>query len=705
MNTTAFVKKTSFAAFATLGLTAGVFAGVTVTTDTTGPSVWPGEPLIRMSAAPGDATVQETFTLGGGCTNLAQTFVAPTDCTLYGLSVVNQGGVENLALNLYDLGVALSTPNSVTDYNALITGANLLGGGVGLPFTSTAFSGAGIHHFEFDNVGTTDRVTLLSNHLYAVEIIGPLGSANFWWNRTASDPYTGGSTFRDRTAHRSDRDFGFAIYTSVTNSLGETLPITYNPAGSAYGPPPTWAGNPVISILPTGAGYTSQAFGNPVIGETFVVTNALKLAKVSLAGGVSGGGTGWYRLHVYNLGAGGTWATYGNSFNPSSYADVLKTSTIHPTNLTQGILQVELPANNQPVLTNGNYMFALEFVTGTGNNNFIWQRTGGGTVYTEGAGYYGTMTGVTNSSFGGGVRTMIMALEPFYPQIQVTNGPVDTTWPGNPVVRTFENPALPDAGTRVPENFDSPAGRVVSMAFIPTNNFNLGAVAIRGTGGGSTNAFYRASLYHITNFTGYPANYRPSTEATNLLRNLSFQIVNGSANDFILMLQFTNALDHVSLQASNVYAFEISRDPADIGAATFYWIRGSGGISTYDPYPGELPTPRGYEVNAGGTAPYYGAANLRTPLAGSIRDLVMAVYAAPEVLPSISITNVTHAGTTTTLTWTSSAGAIYSVERKASLTDATWLQLVTGLASGGASTSYTDTTATNAASFYRVSTP
>jgi len=697
------IAKSSLAVLVAMGLATGAYAGVTVTTDTTGPTAWPGEPLIRMSSAPGDATVQETFTLNGGVTNLAQTFTAPANCTLYGISIVNQGGADSLTLNLYDLGVAPGTPNSITEYNSLITGANLLGGGAGLPFTSTAFAGSGIHHFEFDNVGTADRVALTSNHLYAIEVIGTLGSSTFFWNRTVSDPYTGGSTFRDRGAHRSDRDFGFAVYTSVTNSVGDTLPISYNPAGSVYGPPPTWAGNPLISILPTGAGYVDQAFSSTCLGETFVVTNAIKVGRISLAGGVSAGGTGYYRLHMYNLGAGGAWPTYGNTFNPSSYPDLFKTISIHPTNLIKSILQIDLPAGNQPTLTNGNYMFALEYVSGTGNNNFIWERTGGGTVYTEGAGYLGTTSSMNNGAFGAAVRTFIMAVEPSYPQIAVTNATLATTWPGNPVVRTFEDPSLPNAGTRVPETFDSPSGRVLSMAFIPTNNFNLGAIAIRGAGGGSTNAFYRVSLYHITNFTGYPSNYRPSTEATNLLRSsLSFQVMTGSANDFILMLQFTNALDHVALQSSNVYAFEISRDPAEIDPGTFFWIRGSGGISTYDPYPGELPTPRGYEVNAGGAAPYYGTSNLRTPLAGSIRDLVFAVYSAPE---SIRITNVTHAGTSTTLTWNSAASSTYSVERKASLTDPTWLQLVTGLASGGSSTSYTDTTATNAASFYRVSTP
>jgi len=48
----------------------------------------------------------------------------------------------------------------------------------------------------------------------------------------------------------------------------------------------------------------------------------------------------------------------------------------------------------------------------------------------------------------------------------------------------------------------------------------------------------------------------------------------------------------------------------------------------------------------------------------------------------------------------------YSVQRKINLTDATWTTLQTGLPSGGATTSYTDTTVSpNTQAFYRVTWP
>jgi hypothetical protein len=77
------------------------------------------------------------------------------------------------------------------------------------------------------------------------------------------------------------------------------------------------------------------------------------------------------------------------------------------------------------------------------------------------------------------------------------------------------------------------------------------------------------------------------------------------------------------------------------------------------------------------------------------------------------IKNVTAAAgsSSVTLTWNSPLPQFslstpsYTVQRKNSLTDADWMTLATGLQSAGATTSYTDTSATNNAAFYRIVSP
>ena len=57
-----------------------------------------------------------------------------------------------------------------------------------------------------------------------------------------------------------------------------------------------------------------------------------------------------------------------------------------------------------------------------------------------------------------------------------------------------------------------------------------------------------------------------------------------------------------------------------------------------------------------------------------------------------------------TVTWSSTAGAQYTVERSADLGATAWTSLTTNLAATGASTSYTDSTlpANTARMFYRI---
>jgi hypothetical protein len=97
---------------------------------------------------------------------------------------------------------------------------------------------------------------------------------------------------------------------------------------------------------------------------------------------------------------------------------------------------------------------------------------------------------------------------------------------------------------------------------------------------------------------------------------------------------------------------------------------------------------------------------VRGPISGDIRDFVMAVYAAPP-----RITGVTNAGAHSfALTLQPSIdGTTFTVQKKTNLFDASWTTLTTGYPAGGvpinSSVNYTDTTATAAQSFYRITSP
>ena len=77
------------------------------------------------------------------------------------------------------------------------------------------------------------------------------------------------------------------------------------------------------------------------------------------------------------------------------------------------------------------------------------------------------------------------------------------------------------------------------------------------------------------------------------------------------------------------------------------------------------------------------------------------------------IASVTHnpAASSVTLTWASTPQQLslttptYTVQKKNSLTDADWITLANGLPSQGSTTTYTDTSATNSAAFYRITSP
>jgi hypothetical protein len=79
---------------------------------------------------------------------------------------------------------------------------------------------------------------------------------------------------------------------------------------------------------------------------------------------------------------------------------------------------------------------------------------------------------------------------------------------------------------------------------------------------------------------------------------------------------------------------------------------------------------------------------------------VLAMQLSPA---SIKITDVSHTGNNVTLNWSPTpAGTFtYTVQRKLNLTDAAWITLQTGISTA----TYTDTTASGATGYYRVSSP
>jgi hypothetical protein len=260
----------------------------------------------------------------------------------------------------------------------------------------------------------------------------------------------------------------------------------------------------------------------------------------------------------------------------------------------------------------------------------------------------------------------------------------------------------------------------------------------------------------------YPSNYKPledssplgiSLLSSNLVgcRITPDKILSGVApgtNDELLTFNFTDPQAQALLQScstalnptNGIYAFEITigTNQAVIDTnvwannatnidSLFQWIRGTSGNSTFEKtiYTGDIQDngygyftniyaasvyalPRAYEAtaytnSAGGQGlPPSDPSILRTPVAGQIRDMVMAVYAAPP-----RITGGAHSGNSFVLTLQSSVdGGKIAVLKKANLLDPAWTMLATNYPAAGipisSSVTYTDTTASATMSFYRI---
>ena len=82
--------------------------------------------------------------------------------------------------------------------------------------------------------------------------------------------------------------------------------------------------------------------------------------------------------------------------------------------------------------------------------------------------------------------------------------------------------------------------------------------------------------------------------------------------------------------------------------------------------------------------------------------LSYGVPAAPPLPPFSFVAITNQVGTGVTLTWQSFAGRTYLVQSTSSLISVSWANVGAPIVATGSTTSYTDTTPTSRALFYRV---
>jgi uncharacterized repeat protein (TIGR03803 family) len=253
-------------------------AGVTVTQNVSpGATSWPGSPIIQTVGNPsGQATVGESFTGVGGCTNYCETFtITATDYTLQTISLyagngTGTGAGTNLTLRLFDLGTQ-TAPNP-SPYSPA---TDLFNSGSGLAVTYAPQT-PGVLQFNFTG---TDKITLTNGHTYAFEMDGILNSSPVAWSRTISDTYPGGAAYRNRSwiNGNSARDFALAVYGTVTVNNSTNSP---------------WVPNGIVfhAFAATSDGLNLDG-ANPVAG--LVLSDGVLLGT-TLNGGSLGAGTAFY---------------------------------------------------------------------------------------------------------------------------------------------------------------------------------------------------------------------------------------------------------------------------------------------------------------------------------------------------------------------------------------------------------------------------
>jgi hypothetical protein len=731
--------------------------------------------------------------VGGAVTCLSETFTPLVPFTLAGISILGLNNTATtLTMHLYDVTTNL-TSNNGTVYNGsgatygppAILPTDLLGNGSGISF-STATSGQILMFFGLTNgPGGNDMVLLNTNRTYALEIWAAAADQNSftWYRNSTSDPGGQGMGSKDVVnsnrftltslglAGGAPRTHAVAFYSTNFIPIGpqtNSATTVLNPVPAQYGPPTVWPYTAGMAI-PTDGTYTDEPFGtNTIMGETFRPTRDCQLRNFYITCSATTN-TANYVLALYDLGTGGT-TTYGSSFTPTGFTNLLShpnqvfplywgfsPKTLNITNDT--IVKFKFTLQDQIVMTNGHDYFLGLIYGGSGSNDLVLKRTTSGSTYANGAAYKGLLSGARNDGFGASVRNFVMAIDVPNPNLVVTltNEVLTTTWPtvpgmGAPMQATFDDPqsnldeqAQP-TGTAV--RMDVALGRTLSMGFIATNNYYLGAIALRQNGLGSSNVLFNVSVWDITNsfFTAtntiekWPRNFQPDIDSspkgipifgTNV--NFYYTAADGlngvgqGTNAQILILNLAQDY-HVPIISNHIYVVEIGAETLGENASQvgmFQWVRSS--YESY--YQIELFPDLGDGIQYDGLRTNAASANTGIDIlprmlqrtyddpeiyAGNVvgvavREGVMAIYAgsAPTVPAPVLSSNVTHVGSSTVLTWSSKAGATYSVLKTNNLSAplSTWPVLVTGLPAAGSSLSYTDTTATASQNFYRVRSP
>ena len=283
-------------------------AGVIVTQNVSpGATSWPGSPILQTVDNPSSqATVGESFTGVGGCTNYGETFtITSTDYTLQTISLYAGNGTgtgtgTNLTLRLIDLGTQ-TAPNP-SPYSP---GTDLFNSGSGLEIAYSPQT-PGVLQFNFTG---TDQVTLTNGHMYAFEMDGILNSSPVAWSRTISDSFTGGAAYRNRSRINGNnaRDFALAVYGTANLNTNTNSP---------------WVPNGIVfhaftlprdGLNPDGA--------NPAAG---LVLSEGVLLGTTLNGGLQGSGTAFYMtLDGTNFSAFRSFANTPDAANPAGDLAVL----------------------------------------------------------------------------------------------------------------------------------------------------------------------------------------------------------------------------------------------------------------------------------------------------------------------------------------------------------------------------------------------
>lgn len=336
----------------------------------------------------------------------------------------------------------------------------------------------------------------------------------------------------------------------------------------------------------------------------------------------------------------------------------------------------------------------------------------------------------------------------------------DTAQGGDPGYLDFI--ATGDGSGNAPNIGYIDAGAAQSMSVYVTNSFKLGAIGIVMRGVGSSNALMSLSVYRVTNtffsstttIEKFPRNYQPNIDTEPLglpvwQTNVNFYYTTnddlsgtGTTNQILILTlpsQYqANLVGNNSIPTQTpgsgygCYVFEISAPRIGQNASSpnlFLWEHNSLDSGWQDAlFPASVTGSilgDGYDTNGPSAGTYY----LVEPVAlgrastdpdvyagmiagtGSPRQYQLALYQASGVQnpTNIVINTVSHSnsGSSTVLNWTATGGSgayTFSVWGTSSLNPPiTWTQLASGLPA--TPTTYTDTSATGAVKFYRVTSP